>query len=77
MVQFQVQNVVLHKLYLGYYAKRPLLGKHSFGYYFTSNQLRDLKSGLFSSVSVQNVWFYIKFSLVAMQKKTVARETFF
>ena len=48
---FQGQNVVLHQIYLGCYAKNLLLGKHSLGCHFIPNQLRNLKLGSFYSVS--------------------------
>ena len=45
--------MVLHQIYLGCYAKNPLLVKHYLGCHFAPNQLRgDLKLGLFGSVSI-------------------------
>ncbi len=64
----QVQNMVLHKIYLGCYAKNPLLGKHSFVYHFTPNQLWCLKLGSFGWVSGAECGFTQKFNLVTMQR---------
>ena len=43
----QVQNAILHEIYLGCYAPLWLLGKHSFGCHFAQNQLGGLTLGSF------------------------------
>ncbi len=71
-----MQNVALHQIYLGCYAKSPLLGKHSFGCCFTPNQKRDLKLDLFGSVSGVECGFTQNLPWVLYKKLLLGEHSF-
>ncbi len=75
-VQFQVQNVILHKIYLGYYAKKPIAREIFLWLPFCSKSMWKLEFWLIL-FQVQNVVLYTpNISLLLCKKPLPGKHSF-